>query len=604
VSIIGISDSHNAAAALLRPDGRLRALQEERPTRIKNYFDIPTQSVRWLLADAGLQPGDVEEVALANDVPFPPSDRAATIRAFRNSGSLRAVLTDRLRRTSVGSFVYSRRKQARLARYQAMGFRADQLRTYEHHLCHAAAAYYGLGQLADPVLLVTLDGGGDGLCATVSIGQDGRIERRFSVDWENSFGVVYAVVTYMTGMVPNEHEYKLMGMAPYASAQASRRICDKLLALFEWDSGGAPVWRRKAGVPAMISIKPVLERLFFEERFDAIMGGSQMLVEIMMAEFVRRAVQVTGVRRVACSGGVFMNVKANKVVMEMAEVESLYVFPSCGDETNAVGAAYLAQAARRGPMSVPPLSSMYLGPEWTDADIEAALAVQLTDGLFSIERPRSINQAVVQCLVSGEVVARFAGREEFGARSLGNRAIIADPRDPGVIQVINDMIKSRDFWMPFAASVLAETAARYMVNPKTVEAPYMILSFDTTEDGARDLRAGTHPYDRTCRPQVVTQAQNPDYWDLLTRFQQATGVGGVLNTSLNLHGLPLVHRPADAIEVMRKSGLSRLAIGPFLVTKIRSERSAGHTMPGAVAAAALTRPVVMSWPCADTRPSP
>ena len=573
VSIIGVSDSHNAAAALISPDGSLRALQEERPTRIKNYFDVPTGAIAWLLEQANLKPGDVEEVALANLVPFPPADRASTIRSFRESGSLAGRIKDHLRRTPIGAMVYARRKQERLARYQAMGFRADQLRTYEHHSCHAATAYYGYGDLDTPVLIVTCDGAGDGLCATVSVGQGGVITRKFSVDWENSFGVVYAVITYMTGMVPNEHEYKIMGMAPYASPSASRKMRDKLLDLYTWDSSGAPVWKRNPGVPTMMTIQPVLEKLFFEERFDAIMGGAQLFTEAMMVELVRRAIATTGIRRVACSGGVFMNVKANKAIMELEEVDDLYVFPSCGDETNAIGAAYLAQAARHGGASVPRLSSLYLGPEWSDAEIEKALAPMLADGSMTMVRPESINDAVVECLVAGEVVARFAGREEFGARSLGNRAIIADPRAPEVIQVINEMVKSRDFWMPFAASVQAEMVDQYLENPKHIPAPYMIMSFDTTPLGAHDLKAGTHPYDRTCRPQVVEREANPEYWDLIERFRLRTGVGGIVNTSLNLHGLPLVHRPEDALEVMQRSGLRRLAIGPFLVTKNVADQS-------------------------------
>jgi carbamoyltransferase len=298
-----------------------------------------------------------------------------------------------------------------------------------------------------------------------------------------------------------------------------------------------------------------------------------MFVESMLCELVRRAVRTTGIRRVRCSGGVFMNVKANKLIMEMDEVEDLFVYPSCGDETNAIGAAYLAQAARHGAATVPPLAGFYLGPEWSDAELEAALAPLIAAGRATVERPENINDAVVQCLVDGEVVGRFSGREEFGARSLGNRAIIADPRNSAVIQVINEMVKSRDFWMPFASSIMAEAVDEYLINPKHVAAPHMILSFDTTPKGARELRAGVHPYDKTCRPQVVTRDANPEYWDLIARFQAATGVGGVLNTSLNLHGLPLVHRPEDAIEVMERSELVRLAMGPFLVTKVSAAGS-------------------------------
>jgi carbamoyltransferase len=567
MAILGISDSHDASAALLLPDGTLRALQEERPRRVKNFSGLPEQAIAWLLAEAGLRPRDVTEVAIANLDPFTPTDRAARLRGFAENATLAGRLRIAARETPMGTWVMNRRRAARVRSLESLGFAPEQLRNYDHHLCHAATAYFGDAPGADPVLVVTCDGAGDGLCATVSIGRDGVLERRFSVPWANSFGLVYAVVTYMSGMVPNEHEYKLMGMAPYASPPLAERVRDKLLDLFVWDASGAPVWARKPGMPHMLNIQPVLEKLFRLERFDAIMGGVQLFAEAMLCEFIRRAIATTGIRRVAASGGVFMNVKANKAILEMPEVERLFIFPSCGDETNSIGAAYLARAARDGAASVPAIASLYLGPEWSEAEIHAALEPFAAQGAITVERPESINAAVLDCLMAGEVVARFAGREEFGARSLGNRAILADPRNPGIIQVINDLVKSRDFWMPFAASILEECADEYLLNPKRIAAPYMILSFDTTPLGAAQIRAGIHPYDRTCRPQVVSRTANPDYWDLIEGFRQRSGLGALLNTSLNLHGLPLVHRPVDALEVLMKSGLTRLAIGPYLVTR-------------------------------------
>lgn len=567
MTILGISDSHNAAAALLAPDGTLDALQEERPRRIKNYHEIPTRSIAWLLGRQGLKAADVEVLALAGHLPIPPLDRMGWITLFRNSGRWQGALRNFLRQTPLRHAVRSDKRRRRQQAYEALGFRSEAIRTFEHHECHAATAYFGQGERQEPVLVITVDGSGDELCSTVSIGRDNRLERRFATDWSHSFGTMYAVVTYMTGMVPNEHEYKLMGMAPYASPSASRRMADQLHELFVWAENGDPTWRRRPGVPHTMHIQPALDKIFFEQRFDAIMGGLQLFTEEMLCELVRRAVRSTGVHRVALSGGVFMNVKANKRILELEEVEQLFVFPSCGDETNAIGAAYLARAERDGGGSIRPIDAFYLGPEWSEADIEGDLAPHLERGTLAVTRPAAINEAVADLLAQGEVVGRFAGREEFGARSLGNRAILADPRNPEVIRVINDMVKSRDFWMPFASSIIAERADDYLVNPKKVAAPYMILSFDTTEAGGRLLKAGIHPYDRTCRPQVVTREANPDYWDLIHRFEARAGVGGVLNTSLNLHGLPLVHRPEDAYHVLLNSGLNYLAIGPFLVSK-------------------------------------
>ena len=161
---------------------------------------------------------------------------------------------------------------------------------------------------------------------------------------------------------------------------------------------------------------------------------------------------------------------------------------------------------------------------------------------------------------------RCRGRMEFGARSLGNRAILADPTKPEVIRIINDMIKNRDFWMPFAPSVLEECAGDYIVNPKHIPAPYMILSFDTTERVA-DLAAAIHPYDRSARPQIVSHEWNPGYHHLLSEFRRRTGRGAILNTSFNLHGFPIANTPEDALEVLKNSGLQHLLLGHFLVHK-------------------------------------
>ncbi|MTJ81269.1 MAG: hypothetical protein F8N37_09650 [Telmatospirillum sp.] len=565
--VLGVSDRANAAAVLVSPDGALRGLQEERPLRRKNAGGPPIRSIGWLLADNGLTPADIDELALVDRMPDPGALSLA--QRFRRGDDWRDRFRDKAGEFAKALFPAARSlARQRLEPYLALGFAAGRIRTYDHHDCHAATAYHGWGRYDRPILVVTCDGDGDGLCATVSVGRDGRLERIAAIDASQSLGHLFSLVTFLTGMTPNEHEYKLMGMAPYAQPGAAARIRDRLLGLFDWDGSGRPLWRRRPGVPPVPAMRRTVERLFAEERFDAVMGGTQLFMEAMLCEWIRRAIRLTGIREVAAAGGVFMNVKANKAVMEMEEVADLFVFPSCGDETGALGALYLARAAGAGVAGVPPLSTFYLGPDWDDDGIEEILAPLVAESRITVERPQDLNRAIVDCLLQGEVVGRFAGREEFGARSLGNRALLADPRDPAVIPVINAMIKNRDFWMPFACSVQEEHAKRYLINPKSLPAPYMILSFDTTRDGQSDLRAGIHPYDHSCRPQVVRRQDNPPFWALIEAFRRETGVAGLLNTSLNLHGLPLAHRPADALEVMFHSGLRRLAIGPFLVRKV------------------------------------
>ncbi len=567
--MLGVSDTHNASAALMGDSIGLVALQEERPTREKNHSGFPHKSIEFVLKHAGLQPADIDVVALAGMHQPPDRDRAGILAEFERTATYASRMKGSLRATPVFRLHQQKRRRERLATVLAAGFRPDAIRFVDHHTCHAASAYFGRRKFTDPVLVVTCDGAGDGLCATVSLGAEGELQRRFEVPWSESFGILYAHVTFLQGMVPLEHEYKIMGMAPYAKGGPAARIADRLSALFEW-TGGDPVWRRRAGVAHMYYIQPTLNEIFHRERFDAVMAGTQLFIERMLCELVRRAVRATGIRRVAVSGGVFMNVKANKEILALSEVDELFVFPSCGDETNAIGACYLEYARLRGVESVPGIGAFFLGPSWSGAEVDAALTRAAALGM-TVTRVETIEREVAKLLAQGAVVARFWGREEFGARSLGNRAILANPVRRGVIQEINEAVKNRDFWMPFAASVLDDAAPLYFVNPKQATSAYMILSFDTTQKGRDDLANGIHPYDKTCRPQIVGREANPDYWKLIDEFRNLTGIGGVVNTSLNLHGDPLVHTPLDAVTVLERSELRHLALNEYLVQKAGSD---------------------------------
>lgn len=262
-----------------------------------------------------------------------------------------------------------------------------------------------------------------------------------------------------------------------------------------------------------------------------------------------------------------MNVKFNKAIMELPQVDDLFVFPSCGDETNIFGASWMIAADKQGHETIQPVKEFYFGRSFDDRTVKAEIDRYTFARDVSVTLEDDIEQRVAELLAKGEVVARFCGREEFGARALGNRSILADPSNNDVIKIINSMIKSRDFWMPFATSMTDKQASRCLVNPKGISSPYMILTFDTT-DCINDLKAGAHPYDLTVRPQVVEREWNPRYYRLIEEFARISGKnGGVLNTSFNLHGHPLVSAPRDALEVFDRSGLKHLAIESYLLSK-------------------------------------
>lgn len=564
--ICGINSSHTASAVLVE-DGRVVAgLQEERPTRQKNKSGFPEQAIQALLDASDRDWNDVDYYVFGGEETYTEhglreGNSSARITSYKRMASRTSLPRRFARETALRRVIHRQRREEDVRKILSHGVPLDKVRTIEHHRCHAATAFFGSG--ADPeALVVTVDGAGDYLSATVSIPDaQGNLKRLAVIEEKQSVGNLWAVITALMGMVPMEHEYKLMGMAPYAQGNRIDDAKEIFASAFQLDGG---TWQLSPGAPSMMfSYEYWRQRLEFT-RFDYVCAGLQAFTEDFLAEWIRYWLRKTGRSKVRLSGGVFMNVKLNKVIGELPEVTDLFVFPSCGDETNGIGAAWAFLADRGEAHTISPLESLYLGPE--PADENYALAAERAKELgYEVTQPVDIVESVAELLAAGEVVARVSGREEFGARALGNRSILADPKQPDVVKVVNRAIKNRDFWMPFAPSVLEECADEYMVNPKGFKAPYMILAFDSKNTA--DVKAACHPEDGTIRPQVVSRDVNPEYHSIIDAFRKRTGRGALMNTSFNIHGEPIVSSPIDAIDVMERSGLKHLALGPYMISK-------------------------------------
>jgi carbamoyltransferase len=264
-----------------------------------------------------------------------------------------------------------------------------------------------------------------------------------------------------------------------------------------------------------------------------------------------------------------MNVKANMLIAALPEVRSIYVMPSASDESLAIGAAlhHHNKTAPAPANGTGVLRNLYLGGAAQAGDEAAAAADAARRGGFAVRQPNDMNGAVAELLARGEIVATCRGRMEWGARALGNRSILAAAGDPRRVEEINTMIKMRDFWMPFAPSVLDSAAGEYFDDPKAVAPPFMTFAFPAANGRYADLAAASHPRDRTIRPQVVTAAANPDYHATISLYREKTGRGAILNTSFNLHGEPIVYTPQDALRVLSLSGLRHLALDRHIISQ-------------------------------------
>lgn len=443
-----------------------------------------------------------------------------------------------------------------------LGIDSKKIIFAHHHRAHGYYAYYGSPLRKDKTLIFTADGWGDDMNASVSLADKGNI-KILSTSQNFMIGRLYRYITLLLGMKPDEHEYKVMGLAAYAKP----KYYQEPLSVFE----------KTMYVDGLgFAYKEVPSDLYFYfrdrlegYRFDSIAGALQQYTQDILTQWVRNAIKATNTKRVCFGGGVAMNIKALMEIANLAEIEEIFVCPTPSDESLAIGAAYVAMhdiyvSKIEDPTKhLRPLRTAYLGPQANKQDIKAIIELAVTKGYSVREKPKS--EYLAQLLNKGKIIGRCVGRSEFGVRALGNRSILADPRSQEIIQVINERVKCRDFWMPFAPTILREWSNKYLINPKNLKAPHMTIAFDTKDKAWVDLKAGLHPYDRTARPQILAEEENPAYYSLISEFSKIARIGGVLNTSFNVHGEPIVQTPKDAFDVFERTGLNGLLLDGYLI---------------------------------------
>jgi carbamoyltransferase len=591
--VLGINEDHVGTAALVRDGSVLACCSEERFTRIKNDTEYPMLAIDSVLKETGTPPGKIDCVAIASQCFGDPvqsrikrvtrytiGDYVKEMREYwypvlverKESNYWKEVLKDKRFQDESGLYYdYSfmqrcpesewpqRMNESRINQVaKHLGIDKQRVHLIDHHTGHAHYAYYASPRNKNiKAAVLTADGWGDGCNATISVAEEGNLSELFRTPMCN-LARIYRWITLLLGMKPNEHEYKVMGLAPYSRENMCRAAFDVFKETLVVD-----------GLDFKWKTKPSDMYFYFRDRlegvrFDGIAAGLQLWVETLLAEWVTNILKHTGTDVLYYSGGLSMNVKANQVLAELPLIKELHVPPSGGDESLAIGAAF-ALCKRRGEAPIA-LRNAYLGEAPDTAEALSAASRFRRDSRYQVIDTPS-NDLVAGWLANGKIIGRCQGPMEFGARSLGNRAILCDPSKYENLRTLNSKIKFRDFWMPFTPSLLLERANDYIVNPKNLNAEFMTLTFGSTPLARRHLVAAIHPCDFTVRPQLVSPETNQAYYDLIKAFEKRTGVGGLLNTSFNLHGFPIVRTPADAVETLLKSDLDGVLLPGLAIVK-------------------------------------
>ncbi len=568
--VLGVHDGHNCGATLVCGGRVVASVSEERLSRKKNEVGYPRRSIEAVLQIGGIDSSQLASIVYAS-LFMHRTEYLTDITPWYKVG---ARDQERAKQESPAyqKAVFEQRKAERIAEIcQHLDVGPERVSFLEHHLCHLAAAYYTRPAASSDrgILGLTCDGAGDNLCATVAVCRGNDIKRIAATGRSASLGKIYSRITFLMGMTPWEHEYKVMGLAPYAEPDRSERAAEPLRKLLHINRDKLVF--ELGGELSTNYCYEYLRDAFEGVRFDIIAGAAQHFAEEMMCQWIDAAIAQTGIGDIVCGGGVFMNVKANMLIAGLPAVRSMYVMPSAADESLAIGAALHDYYQRTGVTDHAPsvLPNLYLGAENTRASEERAARTLQKDSAFAVSEPGDMESEIADMLAAGEVVARCSGRMEWGARALGNRSILCSAHDSRLVDRINQAVKKRDFWMPFAPSIREEEANRYFNDPKGMRPKFMTFAYQTRPETYSDIAAASHPRDGTIRPQVVSAGSNPKYHRILSRFHDRTGRGALLNTSFNLHGYPIVNTPEDAIGVLTNSGLETLALGHLLIRKSR-----------------------------------
>jgi carbamoyltransferase len=591
--VLGISAFYHDSAAALIADGRIvAAAQEERFTRKKFDADYPRHAIEYCLNAGGVTLADVDYVAFY-DKPFLKFERLLeTYLAFSPRGfrSFRMALPLWLREKLFLKSLLASELKALEPKFDW----DKRLAFSEHHLSHAASAFYPSPFQRAAVL--TMDGVGEWATTSAGVGNGHELEIQKEINFPHSLGLLYAAFTYYTGFKVNSGEYKVMGLAPYGIPKYAQLIYDNLIDLkpdgsfrlnldyFNYCTGLTMTNER---FDALFDGAPRMPAAPLEQRHMDLAASIQAVIEEAVLRLTRSLAEETGEANLCLAGGVALNCVANGKVLRDGKFENIWVQPAAGDSGGALGAAltiYHLYADRPRTVANTPdgMAGSYLGPEFDDGETQTRL--KAAGARYAVLPRDQLLERTAHALADGKAVGWFQGRMEFGPRALGNRSILADPRDPQMQKKLNLKVKYRESFRPFAPSVLREHVSEWL--DIDVDSPYMLMVAPVHERHRREMTgeeqrlfgidklnvprssvpAVTH-VDYSARVQTVHRETNPLYHDLIGRFHELTGCPVLVNTSFNVRSEPIVCTPEDAFRCFMGSEIDVLAAGSCYLIK-------------------------------------
>ena len=589
--ILGISAFYHDSAAALIENGRIvAAAQEERFTRKKHDASFPRNAVRFCLEAADAELSEIDHVAFY-DKPFLKFERLLETYVALAPHGFHSF------RMAIPLWVKEKLFQKSLLRKKLReideDFASEKLLFAEHHLSHAASAFYP--SPFDKAAVLTMDGVGEWATTSAAIGEGDHLEIFQEIHFPHSLGLLYSAVTYYIGFKVNSGEYKVMGLAPYGQPKYAQLILDHLIDLkpdgsfrldmsyFDYCTGLTMINERFAklfGQPVRSS-----NQLLTQFHMD-VAASIQCVLDQAVLYLTRSLANRSSARNLCLAGGVALNCVTNGKVLRDGKFERLWIQPAAGDAGGAIGAALAAfHQFRGGPRSIAAtdgMSGALLGPEFSQNEIERRLTA--CGARFAVLGDDEMIETTAQALSDQLAVGWFQGRMEFGPRSLGARSILGDPRSPTMQKALNLKVKYRESFRPFAPAVLREDVADWF--EFDLDSPYMLIVADVRKEKQHamsaeeqtlvgidklnvvrsEIPAVTH-VDYSARIQTVTAEINPRFHRLLTQFKARTGCPVLVNTSFNVRGEPIACTPEDAFRCFMGNELDLLAIGNCVLHK-------------------------------------